>query len=155
MLDLREKLMSEISNIMSTDLVTVTRKNTILEAINLLVKHNVTGLPVVDKKMRLIGVVSEKDLLIMLHTLKTRSYDSNKTPRTVESVMSTDVTSFDVNDRLSDVCKCLMENDFRRVPILSDGKLVGIVSRKDLLQTTPSWLFIEVNLRCQEPFSAP
>ena len=104
----------------------------------MLIKHDITGLPVVDKNMNLVGVVSEKDLLILLHTLKTKLYDSNETPRTVESVMTTDVTSFDVNDRLSDVCKCLMENDFRRVPVLSDGKLVGIISRKDLLQIAPS-----------------
>ncbi len=129
--------MSEITSIMSTHLVTVTKKNTILEAIDLLVKHNITGLPVVDRKMRLVGVVSEKDVLTLVYCLKTKTYDSTKMSQTIENVMTTEVTSFDINDRLSDICKCLMESDFRRVPILSDGKLTGIISRKDLLQAGP------------------
>ena len=129
--------MSEITSIMSTHLVTVTKKNTILEAIDLLVKHNITGLPVVDRKMRLVGVVSEKDVLTLVYCLKTKTYDSTKMSQTIENVMTTEVTSFDINDRLSDICKCLMESDFRRVPILSDGKLAGIISRKDLLQAGP------------------
>lgn len=129
--------MSEITSIMSTHLVTVTKKNTILEAIDLLVKHNITGLPVVDRKMRLVGVVSEKDVLTLVYCLKTKTYDSTKMSQTVENVMTTEVISFDINDRLSDICKCLMESDFRRVPILSDGKLAGIISRKDLLQAGP------------------
>lgn len=130
--------MSEVASIMSTHLVTVTEKNTVLEAIDLLVKHNITGLPVVDKKMRLVGVVSEKDVLTLVYCLKTKTYDSKKMSQTVGNVMTTDVVSFDVNDRLSDICKCLMESDFRRVPILSDGKLAGIISRKDLLQAGPN-----------------
>lgn len=127
--------MSEISNIMSTDVISITRKSTIFQAISLLVEHNFTGLPVVDKKMHLVGVVSEKDLLVLVHSLKTRSYDSNSFSQTVESVMTTEIVSFDVNDSLSEICQCLMENDFRRVPILSDGKLVGIISRKDFLKS--------------------
>ncbi|MCK5175247.1 MAG: CBS domain-containing protein [Planctomycetes bacterium] len=129
--------MSEIASIMSTHLVTVTKKNTVLEAIDLLVKHNITGLPVVDRKMRLVGVVSEKDVLTLVYCLKTKTYDSRKMAQTVENVMTTEVVSFDINDRLSDVCKCLMDSGFRRVPILSDGKLAGIISRKDLLQAGP------------------
>ena len=125
---------------MSTEVVTVTEKTTILEAIDLLVKHNITGLPVVDRKMRLVGIVSEKDLLGLIYSLKTMSYDSNSITKTVESVMTTEVVSFDVNDRLSEICKSLMECGFRRVPILSDGKLVGIISRKDLLRAAPGIL---------------
>lgn len=127
--------MSEISDIMSTDVISIASTNTIFQAIDLLVEHNFTGLPVVDKKMNLVGVASEKDLLILVHSLKTRSYDSNSFSQTVESVMTTEIVSFDINDSLSEVCRCLMENDFRRVPILSDGKLVGIISRKDFLKS--------------------
>lgn len=142
--------MSEISDIMSTDLVVVTGKNTILEAIDLLVKYNITGLPVVDEKMHLVGMVSEKDLLILVHSLKTKSYDSNTFTRNVESVMTKNPVSFEVNDGLSDVCLCLMEHDFRRVPILSDGKLIGIISRKDLLKSSALMIESEAeNLRLQ------
>ena len=125
--------MSEISDIMSTNVVTVSPDTTILEATNILVKHNITGLPVVDKKNRLLGIVSEKDLLRLTYGLKTRSYASNDSPKTVQEVMTKEIVTFDEDDSLSDIIKCLMENNFRRVPILSGDKLVGIISRKDLL----------------------
>jgi len=54
---------SEISDIMSTNVVTVVPDTTILEATNVLTKHDITGLPVVDRKKRLLGIISRKDLL--------------------------------------------------------------------------------------------
>ncbi len=52
--------MPELAEIMSTDLVTITEETTLLETVRMLIKHNVTGLPVVDQKMRPIGIVSER-----------------------------------------------------------------------------------------------
>jgi acetoin utilization protein AcuB len=118
---------------MSTDVVTVSPDTTILGAAKVLVKQNITGLPVVDKENRLLGIVSEKDLLILAYSLATKSYASNDSPKTVEEVMAKDVVTFDKDDPVDDVIECLMDGNFRRVPILSGDKLVGIVSRKDLL----------------------
>ena len=128
-----KKIMSEISDIMSTDVVAAGPDTTILEATNILVKHNISGLPVVDENKKLLGIVSEKDLLRLTYGLKTHSYTSNDSPKTVQEVMTKEIVTFDEDDSLSDIIKCLMENNFRRVPILSDDKLVGIISRKDLL----------------------
>lgn len=125
--------MSEISRLMSTDVVTVGPDTTILGAAKVLVKQNITGLPVVDKENRLLGIVSEKDLLTLVYSLATKSYTSNDSPKTVEEVMAKDVVTFDKDDPVDDVIECLMNSNFRRVPILSGDKLVGIVSRKDLL----------------------
>lgn len=130
--------MTELAEIMSTDVVAITEETTIVEAVALLVKHNITGLPVVDKKMRPIGIVSEKDLLKLVYSFQAREYDSNSQINTVQAVMSTDLVTFDINDSLSDICKCLMESEFRRVPVLDQGSLVGIISRKDLLEILPA-----------------
>ncbi|HEG43523.1 MAG TPA: CBS domain-containing protein [Phycisphaerales bacterium] len=129
--------MSELEEMMSANVVTITEETTIPEAIALLVKHNITGLPVVDKTMKLIGIISEKDILKIAYSFQTKKYDSSNPANTIQSVMSTDIVSFDINDRISDICKCLMESEFRRVPILKDGRVVGIVSRKDLLEILP------------------
>jgi len=126
--------MSDISRLMSTEVVTVNPDATILGAVKVLVKQNITGLPVVDKENRLMGIVSEKDLLRLVYSLKTKLYDSGDSPKIVEDVMTKDVVTFDKDDPISEVIKCLMDSDFRRVPILSGDKLVGIVSRKDLLE---------------------
>ena len=130
--------MPELAEIMSTDVLTITEETTLLETVRMLVKHNVTGLPVVDENMRPIGIVSEKDVLEIVHNFQTREYDSNNSANTIRSIMSTDVVTFDINDSLSDICKCLMSSVFRRVPILSDGRIVGIISRKDLLEILPT-----------------
>lgn len=129
--------MSEITDVMSTDVITINPNATITEAIELLLKHSITGVPVVDKKKRLLGIVSEKDLLKLVYELKSKSYDSNNRLETVESIMTKDVVSFDENDRLVDVCKCLMEGNFRSVPVLSCGKVVGIINRPDILACKP------------------
>ncbi len=130
--------MTELVEIMSVDVIAITEETTIPEAVGLLVKHNITGLPVVDEKMRPIGIVSEKDLLKLVHSFQVREYDSSNPFNTIQAVMSKDVVTFDINDSISDVCICLMESKFRRVPILKDGRIVGIISRKDLLEILPS-----------------
>lgn len=125
--------MPGISSIMKTEVVTVDRKTPVLQAIDTLLRFNITGLPVVDKKGKIEGIVSEKDLLELTYNLSEMPYNSDKVPKTVEEVMSTNVKVFDVTDSLTDVYQCLMNNNFRRVPIVSDGKMVGIISRKDLI----------------------
>jgi len=126
--------MSEISCLMSTEVVTVNPDTAILGAVKVLIKQNITGLPVVDKENKLMGIVSEKDLLRLVYSLETTLYDSVDSPRIVEDVMTKDVVTFDKDDPLSDVIGCLMDSNFRRVPVLSGDKLVGIISRKDLLE---------------------
>ncbi len=130
--------MPSISSVMTTELmtnevVTVNRDTPIIEAIDCLARLNITGLPVVNKKGEIEGIVSEKDLLELTYNLANKSYNSDSIPKTVGEVMTTEVKVFDVNDSLADVCECLMNDNFRRVPIVSDGKMVGIISRKDLI----------------------
>jgi CBS domain-containing protein len=59
--------MFEIENIMTKELVTVKRDTAIQETIGIMVENNITGLPVVDDQMQLIGVISEKDIMMLLY----------------------------------------------------------------------------------------
>jgi len=113
-------------DVMKCGLLTVQRDTRISEAVDILATHGISGLPVVDAYLNLQGIVSEKDLL-------KRLYDPAATDGWIEDVMTESVVSFSQDDTLTDICECLINNDFRRVPILDNGKLVGLISRADLM----------------------
>jgi CBS domain-containing protein len=119
--------MVKASEIMKTDVITVTRDEDVWEAIRIMVLNNITGLPVVNDDGTVAGVLTEKDVLKLLYSDQTRR-------GTVEEFMTTNVVCFDQDDNLGDVADCLMMNGFRRVPILRKGRLVGIISRKDVIR---------------------
>ena len=112
--------------IMTTDVVTVTKDTDIYDAIHVMVARNVTGLPVVDGTGNLVGVVTERDVLALLYNMKDR-------PGAVQDYMTPAVVAFDQEDSLVEIAASLRDHPFRRVPILKDGKLVGVVSRKDIV----------------------
>jgi CBS domain-containing protein len=100
----------------------------IYDAIRILSNRNLTALPVVDADLRLVGLVSEKDVLRILYEKEDRL------ERTVGDYMTRKIISFDVNANLIDICDCLMEHPFRRVPITEHGRLVGIASTSDVIR---------------------
>ncbi len=127
--------MFEITDIMKTDVVTVKKDTPIYEAMERLVEHNFTGLPVVDDNMALVGIVTEKDMLRLIVDLDILKLESelDESSACVAKYMTEDVVTFSPEDSLLEICDCLLERDFRRIPIVSDGKLVGILSRKDII----------------------
>jgi CBS domain-containing protein len=112
--------------VMTLGLLTVRPHTSVLEAMSLIVAHGITGLPVVDDNLDLVGMVSEKDLLSLFR-------DPHVWSRRVGDLMSYDVTAAAVSTPMLDVCECLANSGFRRVPVVERGKLVGIVSRSDLI----------------------
>ena len=131
----KESSMFEARTIMKTDVFTVKRQTPIYEAIELLVENQITGLPVVNDDMTLAGIVSEKDVLRLLSNLDALMVvpDLKDSVAAVEDFMTKDVVSFDKDDDLLDICECLIDNSFRRVPVTSGGKVVGIISRRDIV----------------------
>ncbi|MBN1817534.1 MAG: CBS domain-containing protein [Sedimentisphaerales bacterium] len=119
--------MFKVRDIMVKAAICVPPDLPIYDAIRLLVNRNITGLPVVDAQLRLLGILSEKDVLSLLYDTEDRA------DQTVRDYMSAEVVSFDVNDTLIDVCDCLVSHSFRRVPVTCQGRLAGIVSRRDVI----------------------
>jgi len=115
-----------VREVMTSGLLTTRPEAPIFEAMSILVAHGISGLPVVDGQMNLVGLVSEKDLLTLVHDPFARSCR-------VGDLMSRDLTTFEADAHLFDVCACLANSSFRRVPIVEGGKLVGLVSRSDLI----------------------
>lgn len=128
--------MFEVSKVMKREVLTVRKDASIHDAIKMLVAVNVTGLPVVDDEGKLVGIISEKDIIGLFSDLELLEslHDMNSNPRTVEELMSSDVITFDQDDSLIAVCEFLKGHNIRRVPIVSEGELVGIISRRDIIK---------------------
>jgi CBS domain-containing protein len=119
--------MVHAKDVMSTDVMTIRQDAKIKDIIWLLVQHRITGLPVVSEDMQLVGMVTEKDILGML-------YERKPGIKSAGDLMSTEIESFDEDVDLMEIFKALVENNYRRVPILSEGKLAGIISRADIIR---------------------
>jgi CBS domain-containing protein len=120
--------MFKAKDIMSKDVITVTIDTPIYEAMRILAVKGISGLPVIDDKMNLAGIISEKD---MLHILVDGDI---QTKQTVSDYMNRKVASFGPDDDVLDICDFFIKSTFRRVPIVADGKLAGIISRHDIIK---------------------
>jgi CBS domain-containing protein len=118
--------MFRVRDIMTTHVVTVDADDTIDRAITLIVKHRISGLPVLDKQGRPVGVISEFDLLELICAGQT---DQDK----VSDYMSSGLWGVAEDDSWVVVADAFRAKRVRRLPVLRDGRLVGIVTRHDLM----------------------
>ncbi len=119
--------MIRAKDVMSTNVISVKKDDPIFDAVKLLVEKNISGLPVVDDDMILTGILSEKDVVDLFYEAE-RAED-----KTVSDYMTYPAVYFEDNHALLNVCNFLGKNIFRRVPVTSNGKLVGIISIQDVL----------------------
>lgn len=120
--------MLEAKDIMTRQVICIRKDTPILEAIKLMVQNSITGIPVVEDDMTLVGMLSEHDVLRLFHT-----YEDEK-DRTVSDFMTQPAIHFEEHELLLDVCYCLRDHPIRRVPITSNGKVAGVISRSDILK---------------------
>jgi len=141
-------------DVMVRDVVTVGPDDDVADAIKLLAEFDVSALPVVEEDDKVIGIISEADLVRRpeIGTEKHRAWWLEAlTPgstlaeefakahgRRVSEVMSTDVVSAGEEASLGEIATLLEKHRIKRVPILRDGRLVGIVSRSNLIQALAS-----------------
>jgi CBS domain-containing protein len=143
-------------DVMVRDVVTVKPEADVASAIELLVEHDISALPVIDDDGSLVGVISEADLVRRseIGTEKERPWWLEAlTPGSrlaaefakahglrVSEIMSHHVVSASEDSSLGEIATLLERHRIKRVPILRDGKLVGIVSRSNLIQALASSL---------------
>jgi len=125
---LKEELaMLRARDVMSRDVISVKEETPMLEVVKILVENHISGLPVVRDDRTLTGILSEKDAIVLFY----ESEDADN--KTVSDYMTSPAVCFEENEALLNVCDFLVKNIFRRVPITSDGKLVGIIAVRDVL----------------------
>lgn len=114
-----------IKGIMSKDLVYGTSFMSIAEVVRLLLEKGVGGLPILDQEKRVVGIVSDRDFV---------SYVPSSTGAHVSYYMSRHVVTAEPTLNIMEAARTIVARDFRRLPVVSAGKLVGIVTSVDILR---------------------
>lgn len=119
--------MFKAKDAMTRTVVAVHEDSSADEAIELLLRHHVSGLPVIDADDHVVGIVTEFDLLARL-------YRDTSAQTQVWECMSRDVQTVDEEQALTDIIDLLLSRRFRRVPVVSNGRLVGVIGRRDVMR---------------------
>ena len=142
-------------DVMTTNVITVGPDTSVQEVAKILSERNISGVPVVDAENRLVGIVSEGDLLHRVETGTERRAQRRRRSwwldtigsdeelardyvkshgRTAKDVMTREVVTTSETTELAEIANLLESKRIKRVPVVRDGKLVGIVSRANLVR---------------------
>ena len=140
----------KVKDFMTSEVVTVTPDTSIPEAARLMVRHKISGLPVVTGGDRVVGIISEHDLLrggkrdtqpepshwlrLMTEQLYWADQSARFQQRKVRDVMTPDPVTIDETAPLEEAGRLIGENDIKRLPVMRGDKLVGIISRADIVR---------------------
>jgi len=144
-----EGVVVKIGDIMTKDVVTVERETPYKDVVELLVRANVSGLPVVDASGSLVGIVTEADLVskeafgghrrralaVLADVLSAREHHwaTKATGSVAADVMTANVTVCGPDEDFRVVARRMLDRGVKRMPVVEAGKLVGMVSRQDML----------------------
>src|SRR5262249_21114977 len=143
----------KVGDFMSTPVVTVQPDSPIMDAAQLMLKHHFSGLPVVDDSGRVVGIVTEHDLLrrtdrlgsqqpywlqLMIERAAVAKESLRFDEAKVKEVMTSDPLVVMEDTPIEDVCRMMQQRGIKRLPVVQDGRLVGIVSRADLVRALAS-----------------
>ncbi len=116
-------------DVMRTDLLTIRPNASLSEAVQMLLDHKISGLPVTDETGFLLGIISEFALLAI-------TYDPLSRRQPVKDHMTKHVISVSPEAPLTELADTFILHRIRRLPVTTHGKLVGMVSRRELLRAT-------------------
>lgn len=144
----------QAKDIMTKEVISTRPETTLDEVARILTENNISGLPVVDEDNRLVGIITEGDLLMKDSKVKFPSYinilggiiyldstaqyieELKKTvAQKVEELMTEDVIMVNEAANNEEMATLMVEHNINRLPVVRDGKLVGIVSRADIIKS--------------------
>ena len=125
---------SMVKDFMARTLVTFRPDTDVLDAVHALVQHRIAGAPVVDDAGNIVGILSELDCMkVALHAGYHGDYGGP-----VSDYMSTDVRTVNAEMSIVDLAQLFVESRFRRFPVTQQNRLVGQISRRDVLRALDS-----------------
>ena len=119
--------MLKAQDIMTCRVATVRPEASVNEAIDLMLSHEISGMPVTDDDGQLVGIITEFAMMAMV-------YDVRVCEQTVGEHMTTDVYTVEADDPISKVADLCLVHRVRRVPVMQSGHLVGLIARRDVLK---------------------
>ncbi|HPF09815.1 MAG TPA: CBS domain-containing protein [Flavobacteriaceae bacterium] len=122
----------KVSDYMSTNLVTFRPNQSVMDVMNTLIKKRISGGPVVNENNELVGIISEGDCIKQISN--SRYYNHPMEDIKVEDHMTTNIETIDGEMNVFDAADKFLNSHRRRFPIVRDGKLVGLISQKDILK---------------------
>lgn len=138
-------------DIMTRDVVTIRKGAPVEEAMTLMAKHHVSGLPVIDPNGCVEGIITESDVLLKGQSRVPHSTNKLGGRRgvsdevvedmyrrakadLVQDAMTSDVITFGEDSAVADIARVMIEHNINRIPIIRDCRVVGIVSRRDIVK---------------------
>jgi len=141
-------------DIMTGDVLVARPGDSIEKAARILLENKISGIPVVDADNKVLGIISEQDLMIragefkvpfyitlfdsiifLENPLRISKYIKKYTASRVEEAMTSRVEVVDENEEISKIVEIMQDKKINRVPVVRHGKLVGIVTRNDILKS--------------------
>ncbi|MCK9482536.1 MAG: CBS domain-containing protein [Bacteroidia bacterium] len=123
---------------MTQNPVTASPEMSVAEASAIMKREKVHRLPVLDKDKKLVGIITEKDILYAspspVSTLSIHEMAYLLSQLTVKKLMTRDVVTITKNTTVEEAARLMVDQDLSSLPVLEDGKLVGIVSKSDLFK---------------------
>ena len=144
----------QVKDVMTRNVISVGAKEPVVKAARVMLQNRISGLPVVDEKNELVGVVTEGDFLRRRELGTQRRHPKwlefvlgpgrlaqdyvHESGRKVEEIMTPDPWTIGEDDALEDVVELMERRHIKRVPVVRAGKMVGIVSRANLMHALAS-----------------
>ena len=122
--------MPNVSDYMVIDPITLAPGMTVHYARRLLVEHEISGAPVMDERSRLVGMFTERDIIGAVF----RSSYHQDPGSSVGECMSPEVETVEADMDIAEAAKLFLESRYRRFPVLLDNRVVGLLSRRDVLR---------------------
>lgn len=122
----------KVKDYMSKNLITFKPEQSVEDVIETLIKHRISGGPVVNDDNELVGIISEGDCIKQIS--ESRYYNMPLNDSSVKNHMITNVETIDGNLTIFDAANQFLNAKRRRFPIVENGKLVGLISQKDILK---------------------
>lgn len=141
-------------DIMTTNTVTLRPDADVSEAVRLMLENKINGLPVVDADGRLVGVICQSDLIAQQKKIALPSFFtlldglfpisateqldrevSKMTALTVDKAMTSEPVSVDASTPLDEIATLMVEKKLYTLPVLENGRVVGVVGKEDVLRT--------------------